>query len=632
MSGYTSNNKQTHRSNSKNDDPYGRGMVEDYARKPRGDIGHAERQQVGYELEHLATFAMSNTGQDVVIEAMEKLEKMSSKAGIWTMQCVMVIESRNIVIIDKRSDELLENFPLYNIINPIPIMNWKNNGRFSNIVLFIAYSDKAMGRDEETHIFQAVNASAERIVDEILNAKDSLGAPRSNIGMPPAMSPEPSPLFSMPPSFDHQAAQRSAFATENYDYDRHLSMRDKLPNENDQSSEQQERYIQLLNHCFDDIEKFAMKMKDAADAFHQLEERSKAKKKKKGGNGNGMLTMRAKPPPPQAFIDIFVKFKLTFNLLAILKPHIHDPNAPELVHFVFAPLSLIVDAVREEEGEPRLARSVVSPLISPDAKDLLTNCLSSKEIELWQSLGPSWFKSSDEWGGETTPCKIKFFNGWEPSPAFLEGVVVGDYRKAVPPSLNGKFDRDYGRPEPSNYRGDDYYRQPETTPYRRPREASPPRRFEETSPYSQGYRNEIHRQPDQIRTEPPEISHHHYDDYSRAPARNPSPALPKSPVMSNNYSEYARSISPQPMRNDIPSASPADSSRSYISDLLAKGSRVCKVLHSRAGKNKQELTVTKDEILEILDDEKNWWQVKNRDGTVGYCPYTILKCISGDGM
>ena len=42
------------------------------------------------------------------------------------------------------------------------------------------------------------------------------------------------------------------------------------------------------------------------------------------------------------------------------------------------------------KGTPDLASKVVSPLLSADAKDLLINCLTSKEADLWMSLGDSW--------------------------------------------------------------------------------------------------------------------------------------------------------------------------------------------------------------------------------------------------
>ena len=111
--------------------------------------------------------------------------------------------------------------------------------------------------------------------------------------------------------------------------------------------------------------------------------------------------MRAKPPPAEDFIDIFEKFKYAFNLLAKLKAHIHDPNAPELVHFLFTPLSLIYEASRDPvHGGRDLAESATKPAITQDARQLLLNCLTSKELELWQSLGKSW--TNNRWGFENT--------------------------------------------------------------------------------------------------------------------------------------------------------------------------------------------------------------------------------------
>ena len=75
---------------------------------------------------------------------------------------------------------------------------------------------------------------------------------------------------------------------------------------------------------------------------------------------------------------------------AKLKSHIHDPNAPELVHFLFSPLTLIVEASHESNTVPNLPARVIAPLLTYDAIELLSNCLSSKETELWHSLGDAW--------------------------------------------------------------------------------------------------------------------------------------------------------------------------------------------------------------------------------------------------
>lgn len=170
----------------------------------------------------------------------------------------------------------------------------------------------------------------------------------------------------------------------------------------------------ILNHCFDDIEKFIARLQHAAAASRELERRRRNRKSKKRNLGDGMLTMRAKPPPELEFIDIFQKFKLSFNLLAKLKAHIHDPNAPELVHFLFTPLALIVDASHDTNYEPNLPSKVVSPLLTHEAVNLLMNCVTSKETELWHSLGDTWLVPHELWKAHVPPYHPVFMDGWSP--------------------------------------------------------------------------------------------------------------------------------------------------------------------------------------------------------------------------
>jgi len=179
------------------------------------------------------------------------------------------------------------------------------------------------------------------------------------------------------------------------------------------SSENFSKDVAILNCCFDDIERFIARLQHTAQASKELERRLNAKSKKHVGQ-DGILSMRAKPPPEKEFFEILQKFKLSFNMLGKLRSYIHEPNAPELVHFIFSPLALIVDASIDSNYGADFPARVLSPLLTLDAVNLLTNCMTSAETELWQSLGDCWRVPKEHWKYPVPPYQPVFSSGWKP--------------------------------------------------------------------------------------------------------------------------------------------------------------------------------------------------------------------------
>lgn len=255
----------------------------------------------------------------------------------------------------------------------------------------------------------------------------------------------------VPPSRQLASTQRETFSL-------HQESDSELGGINDEtsstSSEKYERDVTVLNHCFDDIEKFIARLQHAAAASRELERRRRNRKSKKKDPGEGLLSMRTRPPTEKEFIDIFSKFKLSFNLLAKLKAHIHDPNAPELVHFLFTPLALIVDASHDTYYEHLPAR-VVKPLLTREAINLLVNCVTSKETELWRSLGDAWTIPRDQWKGHVGSYHPVFFDGWSPDYPVIDDLenqtmVSTNIKKRIELQQFTPIDYDYDPQSPNS--------------------------------------------------------------------------------------------------------------------------------------------------------------------------------------
>ncbi|XP_077115691.1 epidermal growth factor receptor kinase substrate 8-like protein 1 isoform X2 [Ranitomeya variabilis] len=172
------------------------------------------------------------------------------------------------------------------------------------------------------------------------------------------------------------------------------------------------REVDLLNHCFDDIEIFMANLQKSAEAFKVLNQRKKSRRSKKPEAGEGLLTLRAKPPKMEDYEEAARKFKYSFCLLARLRSNIMNPSSVELVHFLFGPLKTLVDS----SGGADMAASIQSPMLTKEAVSLLNECLDDKELELWNSLGPNWTRPRVEFPRDyCEPYTPTFMSGWVPS-------------------------------------------------------------------------------------------------------------------------------------------------------------------------------------------------------------------------
>ncbi|VDP01565.1 unnamed protein product [Soboliphyme baturini] len=145
-----------------------------------------------------------------------------------------------------------------------------------------------------------------------------------------------------------------------------------------------------LNQCFDDIERFVARIQSAYAAHRELEMIKRQRGKLSGKTqGEGILQMRARLPSQTEFVAILHMFKFCMNLLGKLQDHIHDPTAPELVHILFDPLTVILDACHWALNR-NIGYMVVDPSLTPETKALLNGCLNSRERDVWNSLGNPW--------------------------------------------------------------------------------------------------------------------------------------------------------------------------------------------------------------------------------------------------
>ncbi|XP_013149671.1 PREDICTED: epidermal growth factor receptor kinase substrate 8-like [Papilio polytes] len=361
-----------------------------------------------YVLEHLATFTVTReTGIVYPADGMRRLLQLEKTNGIWSQKMQLCLEDQWVLVMDYESGSIMERFPASHVHSPTAFTSPEPGELYNNVLAFVAGAPDAPDARRELHIFQCHDVPAHALVEE-LNALKGVGGAAGEPGRDFVIERERE--RERENEIERPRRQPMAAQLGRERGERAGSGGDRDDASSTGSERLYEQDIAILNRCFDDIEKFIARLQHAAAASRELERR------RRGGRGarragDGMLALRTRPPPERDFVDVLQKFKLSFNLLARLRAHIHDPNAPELVHFLFTPLALIVDAA-QDAADGRLAARVVQPLLTRDALNLLANCVTSKETELWHSLGDAWLVPREQWKTAIPPYQPVFMDGW----------------------------------------------------------------------------------------------------------------------------------------------------------------------------------------------------------------------------
>ncbi|XP_020035977.1 epidermal growth factor receptor kinase substrate 8 isoform X2 [Castor canadensis] len=524
-----------------------------------------------YRVEHLTTFVLDRKDAMITVDdGIRKLKLLDAKGKVWTQDMILQVDDRAVSLIDLESKNELENFPLNTIQHCQAVMHSCN---YDSILALVC--KEPTQNKPDLHLFQCDEIKANLISEDIESAvSDSKGgkqkrrpeALRMISKADPGIPPPPRAPAPVPPGTVTQVDVRSrvaawsAWAADQGDFER-----PRQYHEQEEAPEMMaariDRDVHILNHILDDIEFFITKLQKAAEAFSELSKRKKSKKSKRKGPGEGVLTLRAKPPPPDEFVDCFQKFKHGFNLLAKLKFHIQNPSAADLVHFLFTPLNMVVQAT----GGPELARSVLSPLLTKDTIDFLNYTVNNEERQLWMSLGETWLKVRAEWPKEQfiPPYVPRFRTGWEPPMLTFMGAPVEQDLYQLAESVANVAE---------HQRKQDIKRL-STEHSSTPEYAS-----------NDGYT-------------------YHNSNYTRGPPLD--------------QGEVAVAFKPAPNRHV---------DRNY-DPQKTQPKKCAKSKYDFVARNNSELSVLKDDILEILDDRKQWWKVRNASGDSGFVPNNILDIV-----
>lgn len=192
----------------------------------------------------------------------------------------------------------------------------------------------------------------------------------------------------------------------------------------------------ILNHVIDDIEIFMEKvMAVSQDGIGRKKKRGKRSKK------SGL-------PPWEEYVFFLQKVKYGFNLLGQLDGSLSSPSAVDFVHIFFNSLRQV-----DIHYPAHFPSTVVSPLLTDTAVELLEQVVTPEENQFWRSLGNCWNVPRSRWPDSSVePYIPQFYSGWQPpaptytlppqrnSPSGRGTLALDDAPQRPPDEPDGSWD------------------------------------------------------------------------------------------------------------------------------------------------------------------------------------------------
>ncbi|XP_051640402.1 epidermal growth factor receptor kinase substrate 8 isoform X3 [Manacus candei] len=503
-----------------------------------------------------------------VDDGIRKLKLLDAKGKVWTQDMILQVDDKAVSLVDLESKNELENFPLSTIQHCQAVMNACNY----NSILALVCKEPTQNKPD-LHLFQCDEIKASFIHEDIESAisdsksgkqKKRLETLRMISKADSAIPPPPRAPAPVPPGTITQVDVRSRVAAWS------AWAAEQGDFEKHRQYHEQEETAEMMAARIDRDVQILNHILDDIEYFvtklqkaaEAFAELSKRKKTKKSKKkGPGEGVLTLRAKPPPP--DEFVDCfqKFKHGFNLLAKLKFHIQN-PSAADLVHF-LFTPLQMVVQTTGGPELAGTVLSPLLTKDTIDFLRYTVTSEEGQLWMSLGDTWTKARADWPKDhfIPPYVPRFRNGWEPPLLNFMGAPKEQELNHLAESVANVAE--------------------------------------------QQRKQEMKR----MSTEPPGVPDYPPSDgyafsntvYKRGPLLDQGAAV----------AAFKQTVSRHVDRN-------------YEAHNKAQSKKYAKCKYEFVARNNSELSVMKEEIVEILDDRKQWWKVQNRSGSTGFVPNNIL--------